>query len=288
MDIRQLKYFLAIAEAKNITKAAKKLYISQPPLSQQLKLLEEELGVILLERSTRKMKLTEAGKLLQHRAKQIIELMETSTKEIKNLNLGVKGILSIGFVSSAGAMLLPEQIHNFYKEYPEIIFQMKEGNTYKILDLLNNGMIEIGIVRTPFNTENFNLIYMPKEPMVAVAREDLFFPSSLKSISLEELKDKPIILDKRFENLITSSCHQVGFQPNIICEGEDSKSILLWTYTGMGIGIVPKSAAKLMPNKNLRSIIIEESELETQTVIVWVKNRPLSEVAETFLLNFKE
>lgn len=287
MDIRQLKYFLAIAETKNITKAAKKLYISQPPLSQQLKLLEEELGVVLLERSTRKMKLTEAGKLLRHRAKQIIELLETSTKEIKNLSLGVKGILSIGFVSSAGAMLLPEQIHNFYKEYPEINFQMKEGNTYKILDLLNNGMIEIGIVRTPFNTENFNLVYMPKEPMVAVAREDLFFPRSLKSISLEELKDKPIILDKRFEHLITSSCHQVGFQPKIICEGEDSQSILLWTYTGMGIGIVPKSAAKLMPNKNLRSIIIEESELETQTVIAWVKNRPLSQVAETFLLNFK-
>jgi DNA-binding transcriptional LysR family regulator len=112
MDIRQLKYFLAIAEEKNITKAAKKLYISQPPLSQQLKLLEEELGVTLLERSTRKMKLTEAGKLLRHRAKQIIELMETSIKEIKNLNLGVKGILSIGFVSSAGSILLPEQIHN--------------------------------------------------------------------------------------------------------------------------------------------------------------------------------
>jgi DNA-binding transcriptional LysR family regulator len=131
--------------------------------------------------------------------------------------------------------------------------------------------------------------------MVAVVREDLFFPDAPKSISLKDLKDKPLILDKRFENLITSSCHQVGFQPchqvgfqpNIICEGEDSKSILLWTYTGMGIGIVPKSAAKLMPNKNLKSIIIEESELETQTVIAWVKNRPLSQVAETFLLNFK-
>lgn len=115
MDIKQLTYFLTIAEEKSITKASEKLHIAQPHLSQQLKLLEEELNVKLIERTTRKFQVTDAGKRLWHRSKQIIELMESTVKELKDFNEGMEGTLSIGTISSAGDILLPQRIYSFNK-----------------------------------------------------------------------------------------------------------------------------------------------------------------------------
>lgn len=151
MDIRQLRYFITIAEEGNITKAARRLHIAQPPLSQQLKLLEEELGVKLVERGSRQIQLTDAGKILRHRAEQVVELVDSTIKELKDFNEGLQGTLSVGTVPSSGSTLLPERIYNFHENYPGVSFQIWEGDTYRILDLLNNGVIEIGIVRTPIN-----------------------------------------------------------------------------------------------------------------------------------------
>ena len=114
MDIRKLVYFLTIAEEGNISRAVERLHISQPPLSQQLKLLEEELGIVLIGRNTRKMHITDAGRLLQNRAKQIIELMEKTVKELRDLKEGLQGTLSIGTISSAGEMLLSIKIQSFH------------------------------------------------------------------------------------------------------------------------------------------------------------------------------
>lgn len=140
MDIRQLKYFLAIAEEGQITLAAKKLQMAQPPLSQQLKLLEEELGVKLVERGPRRIQLTEAGIILQNRAKQILELSDSTTREIKDLVKGLKGTLSIGTVSSSGATLLKDRLSEFHRNYTGVKFEIHEGNTFMIIDLLSKGI----------------------------------------------------------------------------------------------------------------------------------------------------
>lgn len=286
MDIRQLKYFLAIAEEENITKAAEKLHIAQPPLSQQLKLLEEELGVKLIERSTRKIQLTDTGQTLRHRAEQVLRLMETTVKELKDINEGLQGTLSIGTVPSSGATLLPERIRSFHEKYPGINFQIWDGDTYRILEMLNSGMIEIGIIRTPFNSEIFESICLPNEPMVAVSSE-LHWSEQEMNISLAELINKPLIVDRRFENLITKACELVGFQPKIVCRGDDARSILLWASTGIGVAIIPKAAIGLIPNINLKYKEISEQSLETQTAIIWMKNRYISSPTRHFLETFQ-
>ena len=151
MDIRQLKYFMAIVEEGNITKAAEKLHMAQPPLSYQLKLMEEELGVKLLERSTRKIEITEAGEMLKTRAEQIIELFDKTVKDIKNFNEGFTGTLSMGVVASSMGVIYPKFIQEYHAEYPDISFDIREGNTNRILEFLKNGVIELGIVRTPLS-----------------------------------------------------------------------------------------------------------------------------------------
>lgn len=286
MDIRQLRYFITIAEEGNITKAARRLHIAQPPLSQQLKLLEEELGVKLVERGSRKIQLTDAGKILRHRAEQVVELVDSTVKELKDFNEGLQGTLSVGTVPSSGSTLLPERIYNFHESYPGVTFQIWEGDTYRILDLLNNGVIEIGIVRTPINSEFFEIIYLPDEPMVVATRGDMYWGEEKKSICLKELKDKPLIIDRRFEKMVVDSCEKSGFQPKILCKSDDARSILLWADTGIGVAIVPKAAMGLIPSTNLKYKEINESSLETQTAIIWMKNRYLSSAAKHFLETF--
>lgn len=286
MDIRQLRYFITIAEEGNITKAARRLHIAQPPLSQQLKLLEEELGVKLVERGSRKIQLTDAGKILRHRAEQVVELVDSTVKELKDFNEGLQGTLSVGTVPSSGSTLLPERIYNFHESYPGVTFQIWEGDTYRILDLLNNGVIEIGIVRTPINSEFFEIIYLPDEPMVVATRGDMYWGEEQKSICLKELKDKPLIIDRRFEKMVVDSCEKSGFEPKILCKSDDARSILLWADTGIGVAIVPKAAMGLIPSTNLKYREINESSLETQTAIIWIKNRYLSSAAKHFLETF--
>ncbi len=287
MDIRHIKYFLAIAEERSISRAAKRLYISQPPLSQQLRALEEELGVRLFERTTRSLEITDAGRVFRERALQIVELMDSTVKEVKDSVSEMQGTLSVGFVASSGAALLPHRIPDFNRTYPEITFQIREGSTHRILDLLNSGIIEVGIVRTPFNLENYEYVELPGEGMVAVATERYLDSSTDKRLKLDELEGVPLVIDKRFEKLIIGACQQAGFIPKVLCEGEDSRSLLGWASSGMGVAVVPRSAEELLPSADVVVREIECSSLKTKTLITWVRNRTLSKAAKKFIETFK-
>lgn len=286
MDIKQLKYFLTIAEEGQITSAAKKLNMAQPPLSQQLKLLEEELGVKLVERGSRHLKLTDTGKILMNRARQILELTNSAVKEVKDFSKGLQGTLSIGTVSSSGATLLNESVLEFHKEYSGIEFEIYEGNTFTLIDLLNKGIIEVGIVRTPFNALNFECKYAKTEPMIAAIPREYYWEPAKYSISVSALKNKPLIIYRRFEQLICETCMEYGFEPQIFCKCDDARTTLLWANAGAGIAIVPKSAFELAANSNLLYKEIESEKLKTKIAAIWVKDRYISPLASKFIESF--
>ena len=282
MDIKQLKYFLAITEENSITKAAKKLHISQPPLSHQLKILEEEIGSKLFDRTTRNLEITEVGEFLKNRAIQILELMNETVKEIKQNQEELEGVLKIGFVASSTAALVPKVIPGFSKNNPEVKFELKEGSTYKILDLLNHGTIEIGFIRTPFNSEEFDCIYLSKEPMIALVDKNKYF-QEVNEIDISFLEGLPLIIDKRFKKIIVNACYRKGFIPNILLIGEDSRTLMNLAQQGMGIAIVPESSKNLIFRENSKVVKIKDEELETQVVVAWLRNKKLSSVAKHFL-----
>ncbi|WP_315121213.1 LysR family transcriptional regulator [uncultured Clostridium sp.] len=288
IDNRQLTYFLAIVEEGNITKAAERLHIAQPYLSQQLKFLEDELGVKLIERTTRKFQITDAGLMLQRRAEQILELTETTIKELKDFNEGIQGTLSIGSIATAGATLLQDRVYTFHKKYPNISFQIREGSTYKILEMLKSRVIEIGIVRTPLNPEIFESIYLPIEPMVAATSIDLSWDNNEEWIYLSELKNQPLLVDIRYEHMIMEACGKAGFQAKILCVNDDPRLILSWASKGIGVAIVPATWANLVSMDNLKAMEINAPSLMTQTAIVWLKNKYLSTPARNFLKTFQE
>ncbi|MGG3124878.1 LysR family transcriptional regulator [Priestia megaterium] len=286
MDIKQLIYFLTIAEEGNISKAADRLHMAQPPLSQQLKLLEEELGVILFERNTRRMQITDAGQLLQNRAQQIIDLMEKTSKELNDLKEGSQGLLSIGTISSAGETLVPIMVQNFHKVYPGVDFRIKESSTFEILELVKRGVVEIGIIRTPFNLETFDYISLPEEPMMAAALDSLV-DTNKTFLNLDELKGKPLLFHNRYANNIEEACKKSGFEPKVKCRIDDTRTMLNWASDGMGIALIPRDMMDLIPDSHLHFIEIKEETLATKIIVIWKKNHYLSTIARHFLEFFK-
>ncbi|OBZ18301.1 LysR family transcriptional regulator [Bacillus sp. FJAT-27264] len=283
MDIRQLKYFLAIAEEGQITSAARKLQMAQPPLSQQLKLLEDELGVKLFERGPRSVQLTDAGIILRNRAQQILELADSTTREINDFAKGMKGTITVGTVSSSGATLLQDRLREFHKMYAGIKFEIHEGNTFMVIDLLNKGIVEVGIVRTPFNTTNLECKYSSAEPMIAVMTPDYDWSKGQSFMEVGELQNKPLIIYRRFEQLIREACIDQGFEPSFFCMNDDARTTLLWANAGLGIGIIPKSAFGLVNNSNLLYKEIRSETLRTRVAAIWMKDKYLSTLAAKFI-----
>lgn len=288
MDLKQLKYFLAIAEERQILGASKRLHMAQPPLSQQLKMLESELGIQLVERGSRRLRLTDAGVKLRDRAVQIMELVDATTTELKEMKEGFEGVLSIGTVASSGTSLLPEYIRNFHQSYPKVKFQLWEGDSYKIAELLDKGIIEIGIVRLPLHSDLYDFVSLPDEPMIAVYSEQWNIRANGGSISMTDLKGMPVMLHRRHEKMVTDACTATGFEPNILCITDDVRSIVSWAISSIGVAVVPKSTIDFIPKDNLKYRDIDEKSLETAVAIIWVRNRHLSSVAARFLKMLKE
>lgn len=294
MDIRQMKYFLAIAEEGQITAAAKRLNISQPPLSQQLKLLEEELNVTLFNRNSRNLELTEAGIVLQNKAEQMLELLRSTENELKHLNQGIEGTLSIGTVQSSGITILPNKISEFRKIYKNIDFQLWEGDSFRIIELLNSGVVDLGFVREPFNASSYESIFLKdnlgqnlNDYFVTIATTELYdSTNNSDSISLIELKNKPLIIHRRYDEMIKKACAKEGFEPRIICRNDDTMSSLSWAKAGIGIAILPLTASNLTSNENLEIRKIINPSIESRLNLIWPKNNNVSSIAKNFIKMF--
>lgn len=290
MDIRQLLYFTTIAEEGSISAAAKKLHLSQPPLSYQMKLLEEELHLPLIERSARGIALTEAGRMLYKRAQGILELSELTRKEMLAMASGFTGTLHIGTVSSSGASLLGWRIPAFHQKYPQIGFAIHEGNTFELMEMLESGLIELAIVRTPFHNDQLNCLYLSPEPMIAAGAAS-FFPAGMPSgqpISLELLGHAPVILYRRFEKILLSLCEQKGITPQVFCIADDARTTLMWAEAGLGVAVVPQSAYRIMPHHNMVYGELSEEDLHTRIAAVCKKGCSLSWAAQQFLEIFAQ
>lgn len=288
MDIRDIKHFITIIEEGNINAAAKHLHLSQPPLSRQMKQLEEELGVKLFERGNRKVKLTEAGRLLQSRGGRVLGLMDNTIKEMRELDGGIQGTLSIGTVISSGTTFLPEVVRVFRNQFPGVRFQVWEGETSRITELLNRGTIEIGMVRYPFDSELYESIKLPNEPLVAAINQTQkdYLGNHPNCINLSELAGKPLMIHRKYESTIIDHCEQSGFKPDIICMSDDVMLILAWADADIGIAIVPRAAVGLIPSTNLTFKTIINPCLETTAAVIWIRNRYLSVAARNFLTLF--
>lgn len=204
MDIRIMEYYLAVTREGNISAAAEVLHVSQPALSRQIKDLEEELGVTLFERGSRKIKLTDEGMILRRRAEEMVRLLQITESEIGQAHNILSGEVHIGAGESLAFHHLSKIAGDIHKSYPDIRFSITSGDTEDLMDQLNNGLIDVALIFSDYDHSQYQGVRLPIEDKLGlmVRKDDPL--SSRKKIPVSELKTLPLIIPRAAVELITS------------------------------------------------------------------------------------
>lgn len=291
MTLKQLEYFLAIAETESIAQAAELLHVSQPPLSLQLKALEDEFGVPLFERTRKGLTITQSGRLLEQRAQEIFELINQTINEVRSKTVSPRVEIRVGAVNSVSNRLIPSWIYTYKCSNPNVDIQVSESSTTDILFSLDERKIDLGIVREPFNKTRYNYRQIHDEALgshdsdcfVALADPGFYASFEEDTIPLSELRDFPLLLHRRYISMFTKYCKSCDFIPNIICKNNDVMSLLSWAKAGIGIAVLPYSSSLLNTDPHLVRKDIINPVIPSRIYVVWNKDVDLSPAAKEFL-----
>lgn len=277
MDLRQLEYFREIADTGSINEAARRLNMSQPPLSYQLRQLEDELAVRLFDRSSQGVALTEAGKLLYSRAGELLSFASSTKLEVSHC--GRKRVLRLGLTSTTVAPVMP-YITEFAQKNPEVNFEVHDGTTFSLFNYLLDGIIDVSVVRTPLRLDEVEHAVLRTEPMMAVSPPALHAEGE-GALALGALTDRPLIIYRRYEKLIIDAFHAQGLEPDVFCICDDARGAVLWVKAGLATAIFPESMSSLCAG--LRMQPIDEKALETQILLIWRKGRQMPGAVQDFI-----
>lgn len=303
MDIRQLRYFIAIAEEGQITAAARRLNMAQPPLSQALKAMEEELGLVLFERKKNALTLTHEGEIFLQKALEVVHHFDETITEIKEIAQEIRGILSVGSTIYC-SLLMIRKIKMIRERYPLLTFRVWEGYSDRLQQLLEKRQIEIAITHSPADWNNVNILPLEKEPFVLVMpkqwtldqpeSENSTKPVDMpESVDLADVSEKPLILLRpphgwSMYDIIMQEYQNRNARPNILCECNDTVTLLNLVSAGFGMTILPLSVIELFPADHFRIVNIKDNPFLLQPNLVWRKSGYLSKAAEEFLRLFQE
>jgi len=291
MDLRQLRYFSAVVKEGQITSAAKKLNMEQPPLSRQMKLLEEELGTPLFDRTGRKLVPTEAGWRLYERAEELLFRLEETLLEIRELGEGVGGTLSIGSVVSC-VSLLPSAIERFGRQHPAVTFKIQEGDHFQLAELLRKRRIELIVARLPFEapsgTDDYGIASLPEDPLAAAVPTAWSEYAGRETIRLDELSERPFLTLKTdrttgMHERIMQEFASRGQAPRIFCECSSVAVILGLVAQGLGASLLPRSVLSSFRSEDFQILKLENAVLQAEVGLVWLQDRYLSRSAERFI-----
>jgi DNA-binding transcriptional LysR family regulator len=286
MDIRMLNYFLTIAEEQNITHAAQKLHIAQPPLSRQLSQLEAELGTPLFIRGGKKLELTTEGRLLKERAQQILQLVNRTKSEISETVNGVSGTIYIGSTETISSTMLPKWISGFKKRYPLVKYNVWSGNSDEAIERLEQGLLDFAIVREPYNQEHLTGYRIHTEPWCALLHGDsklAKLPGDTLPLRMLENEDIIVPAIKFRKAEIQSWFDQIHCEANIFCEYAPLINGIYLVEQNAGVAILPSSVSNVIRGRNLVLKRLIEPESNSHTVVLTRKYQIISNTAQKML-----
>lgn len=286
MDIRQVRYFMEVARELNITHAAEKLHIAQPPLSRMIQQLEEELQVQLFKRDKRKLSLTEEGEILLHRGEQILTLFEKTEQEIRDHGKGVRGTIYIGTVEGNAPHILSGWIADFAKKYPKVHYNLWNGSTDEVVSRLSKGICDLGLIMTPYDKERLNGITICSEPWAAMIPCDHPLAKAEGStVRLRDLVGEPLIIPARKSRSreIAEWFDQTEGEMRILAEISNYMNAYELVRNGVGIAIFPASQDIEADKNKVVTKSIEDPSYFSDYVLVWEKNRVLKGLPELFV-----
>lgn len=246
MELRELRYFVAVAEEQSFIHAAKRLHMSQPPLSLQIKNLEKKLGIKLFERTARRVLLTDEGRILMDRAKTILDEVREIEDEVKGAGLGIGGKIEVGFISSVALNLLPSAIRLFRERYEKVKVELRELSSEQQAEALYKGEIQVGLIRQPFQAPYLETELVLEENLVLAMPADHPL-SSLEQVPLEEIRDLPMVfftrqLSPSLYARIVRLHRRADVFPTIVQDAAHLQTIIGLVASGAGLAILPGSA----------------------------------------------
>ncbi|QAY65271.1 LysR family transcriptional regulator [Paenibacillus protaetiae] len=287
MDIKQLRYFIALAEERQVTSAAQRLHMSQPPLSQQLKLMEDELGVPLFIRSGRHLELTAPGKTLYEHAVAITRMMEEAKAEVAESGLGIRGKLAIG-VNTLSDERLPEALNVFRGMYPNVTFKIQQNETNMLAKLIKDKSLDLAIVRLPIALDDLNYVELGAEPLYFVTGgETAIHDGDLDgegAVSFEAIARYPLILPSTeglgLYDFILEQFHTRGLSPVIVGECSDIGMLAELVAAGFGVSILPRTSVRRYKQP---AYPISGPQHTSSSAVIWLKGRYLNKAAQKLI-----
>ncbi|HET7479559.1 MAG TPA: LysR family transcriptional regulator [Rubrobacteraceae bacterium] len=246
MDLRRLRYFVVVAEEQNFSRAAERLHMAQPPLSDQIKRLEKSLGVKLFDRSSRGARLTEAGELLLTEARRLLVQADQTAEMVRRVGGGEVGRLALGFVPSASNSVLPPVLSTFRERYPDVQLYLQEMNPDWLVAGLHEGRLDVSFFYLPFEDRALAHEPVSREPLV-VALPETHELAAEDKIDLCDLADQPFVLPARYRmpglhGQVLEACRDAGFEPEAVQkEVWLMQTIVALVAGGIGVALVPAS-----------------------------------------------
>nr|WP_275949598.1 LysR family transcriptional regulator [Nevskia ramosa] len=248
--MRQLKYFIAVAEERSFSRAALRLHVSQPPLSTQLKALEDELGVRLLDRTNRGVSLTAAGQVFFDEMRAVLARLERGKEMARNAGRGDVGTLSIGFVSIADYGILPPALKEFRSLYPGVEVHLHELTTDAQVREIRAARLDLGIGLGPLDAPDLHFEAVAQEQLMLAAPTGHRLSRGDKAVDLKTLANESFIIPPRdiapgLFDLIIGECRAAGFAPRITQQARQMQTVISLVACGMGFALVPASVQNL-------------------------------------------
>lgn len=278
MELRHLRYFVAVAEERHITRAAERLGMQQPPLSQQIHALEAELDTPLFNRKPRGVELTAAGEVLLAHARSILSAVDEASTSVQRTARGEQGRVAVGFTSSAPFHpFVPDMFRRFRERYPRVSLGLEEGGTGDLVEALRDGRLDAAFIRSPIS-ENDGIVAYPMldEPMLVAIPAGHRLARGTAPLHLAELADEPFVLYRRasgpgLHDAITAACHAAGFSPRTEQEAPRMVATLNLVSAGLGVTIVPESLSDLGRGQIVYRSLAPRPRLVAS---IWLTHRP--------------
>ena len=286
MELRHIRYFMAVADEMNFTRAAEKLCIAQPPLSRQIKDLEEELGAKLFERGPHSLRLTEEGLLFKQYARRILELESRSKDDISEMSSGLHGRIYFATVEGYGPHLLAGWISGFHSLNPQVQYDLWTGTTDEIVNRIHKGLCDLAIVMEPFSDTDINTVKVHSEPWAAIIpKNDPLASKKGKSVKPVDLVDKKLIIPSR----ASRSAEFRKWMPdpekplNVVCRVAHLINVRELAKAGVGTVIFPIAKGVMDEDDDIVIKKIDHPLAIASYLLVWAKDRPLSRAADELL-----
>lgn len=284
MEIRVLRYFLTVVREESITKASEFLHITQPTLSRQLAQLEEEVGVKLFNRGTRKIKLTNEGILLRRRAEEILQLVDKTEKELVEQEELVEGKISIGCGEIASVQLLPELFRSFHQNYPRVTFDIFTATADFVKEQMDKGLLDLGLLLEPVDMEKYDFIRMNMKEkwIVLMPPNDLL--TEKEFITASDLAELPLILPRRMQvqSELASWFGDYYNKLNVLFTSNLSTNGAVMVSRGLAYSLIIEGAVPFWDASKVTYRPLYP-ELWSTSVLAWKRGQPFSLAATKFM-----